>query len=140
MCFWTFVLYGDVSVMRVCIVGADGRGMMWFSWVKWVVSNFLSFSINVDVMRVYIDGVNGLVPSCSWWFVWKVDILWGCCVICFYSSFVCVYLHFLMLCGGLAGRVLICRSILVSFCILKFCLWCCFLVFWIWILCDVNVP
>jgi hypothetical protein len=37
-------------------------------------------------------------------------------------------LCFMTSCGRLAGRVLIYCSILVSFCILDFSLWCCFLV------------
>jgi hypothetical protein len=37
-------------------------------------------------------------------------------------------LCFLTFCGRLAGRVLLCCSILVSLCVLKICLWWCFLV------------
>jgi hypothetical protein len=35
-----------------------------YFWVKWGISKFLSFSINVDVMRVYVVGAVGLVPFC----------------------------------------------------------------------------
>jgi hypothetical protein len=45
MCFSTFVLYGDVGVIRVCVFGANGRTCVF--WVKWDISNFLSFHINV---------------------------------------------------------------------------------------------
>jgi hypothetical protein len=49
-------------------------------------------------------------------------------------------LCFLTFCGRLTGSVLICCSILVSFCLLEICLFWCFLVFWKWISCDVNLP
>jgi hypothetical protein len=62
------VLYGDVGVIQVCFVSANGR--MYLFWeVKWDISNSLSFGINVDVMRVYVVGANGPVPSCFWWAV-----------------------------------------------------------------------
>jgi hypothetical protein len=54
--FQTFVLYGDVGVMRVCIVGANGHTCV-----------FLGFSINVDIMQIYVVGADHL-PSCFWWF------------------------------------------------------------------------
>jgi hypothetical protein len=69
------------------------------------------------------------------------NMLGACsCVTCFYNSFMCVYLRFLTCCSSLAGRVVICCCILVSFCVLEFCFWCCFLVFSKWISRDVGVP
>jgi hypothetical protein len=59
------VLYGDVGVIRVCIVGANGRTCFW-GWgrrSKWGISNFLFFRVNVDVMWVYVVGANGPAPS-----------------------------------------------------------------------------
>jgi hypothetical protein len=66
--------------------------------------SFSSFSINVDVMRVYVVGGTDPVPS--------------------YFGVLCC----LTFCCRLAGRVLIC-FVSVSFGILEFCLWRCFLVF-----------
>jgi hypothetical protein len=49
MCFRNFGLYEDVGVLRVCSVGGNALTCFFFG-VKRDVSNFLSFSINVDVM------------------------------------------------------------------------------------------
>jgi hypothetical protein len=53
-------------------------------------------------MSVYVVGAEGLVPSCIWWSVY-FDVLWQ-------ASLVFLY---------------ICCLMLVSFCVLKFCLWRC---------------
>jgi hypothetical protein len=61
-------------------------------------SNFLKFSISVDVLQVYVVGADNLVcPLLSALFV-------------------------LTFCGRHAGRVLIYCSLLVSFSVLAFCL------------------
>jgi hypothetical protein len=52
---------------RMCVFGGAG--------VKWGVPNFLSFSINADVMRVYAVSGDGLVLLCFWWFVF-LYVLW----------------------------------------------------------------
>jgi hypothetical protein len=64
MCFRPFVLYGVMGVIRMCVVAANGRTWVCvYFLVKWGLSNFLSFIINVDVMRVYVVGGDGPVPS-----------------------------------------------------------------------------
>jgi hypothetical protein len=131
MCFWTSVLYADMGVTQVFAVGANGR--MCFFWVKWGILIFLSFSVNVDVMWVHAVGANSLVLSCflvvclkKWIYCEHVVVLYAFIVV-------------LCVCTYALGHVLICCSILVIFRVLEVCLWCCFLVFWEWILCDVNV-
>jgi hypothetical protein len=51
-------------VIRVCTVGANGRTCFFGGGrEKLDVWNFLSFSINVDAVRVYVAGTDGLVSS-----------------------------------------------------------------------------
>jgi hypothetical protein len=50
----------------VCIVVANGhRTVFGGRRLKWGISNFLFFRVNVDAMWVYVVGGNGPIPSCS---------------------------------------------------------------------------
>jgi hypothetical protein len=57
-----------VGVIQVCFISANGDACVF--WVKWAYFEcFLSFSENVDAMRVCATGADGPLSSCFWWFV-----------------------------------------------------------------------
>jgi hypothetical protein len=62
--FEPLVLYGAVSVRRVCIVGANG--CICFFYMKLGISHFLPFSMNIDVMCFWCHWTHAIL---FWWFV-----------------------------------------------------------------------
>jgi hypothetical protein len=61
--FQNFVLYGDVGVIRVCIVGANGYICI-VSGENGVFQIFLSFSIMLYIMPVCVVSTDGLLLPC----------------------------------------------------------------------------
>jgi hypothetical protein len=114
----------------VYIVGANGHmcvflgGMACFEflilWSKMLMLCEYTLLVLMALYRLVFCGLSEKV----------MNIWWGCsCVICFYSSFYVCVRTLLTFCGRRTGRVLIRSSMIVSFCILQFCLWLCFHIF-----------
>jgi hypothetical protein len=89
--FLNFSVYGDVSVIRVCLVASNGRTCVFLGEIGY--SELLFFSMNVDAMRVYVVGAVLFMSSVLYDVPWEAS----------------------------GHVLISCFTILVSFCILEFC-------------------